>query len=125
MPNGASKVNKTEPVAPFAPASAAIAAGLGRTAEISAQVSLKWQREMTDFMLARMQADLELQRSAAECKNIFDLIRLQQRWTQAAARSYLEESRRLGEIAKDATQDGLEIWVRAIGADTEMPSSAN
>ncbi|MGK9169870.1 phasin family protein [Inquilinus limosus] len=102
---------------------------IARIGETCAQASLEWQEELVGFVSTRLQANVELQKSIAGCRHVADLVKIQQDWSTAAVRAYLEEAGKLTEIAGRAARNGLASWHEAARSSlTEAgtkPSPAN
>ena len=96
-----------------APLNGALMTAFTHSGEVFAQACATWQREVTDFVAARLKADQELQASIAGCDNPKTLASVQQNWAKATAQAYLEESTKLMGIGMAAARDGMTSWQEA------------
>ena len=70
--------------------------------------------ELAEFMNTRLRRDAELGEALAGCKDLNDVVDLQQGWYQAAAAEYQAETGRLMEMAtKVATESWAPVYQRA------------
>lgn len=90
------------------------ATALAQAGEAFGQCCGELQREMLDFVSARVQADLELPASLAGCRTPIEFAEVQRDWFTAAAKDYLNETGRLAEIGSTAIQDGMASWFAAL-----------
>lgn len=79
---------------------------VSRAGEAWTRACMEWQEEVARFASARMEDDLELARSLAQCQSVVDLVMLQQKWAAAAVRDYTEETGQLMQIATRAVREG-------------------
>lgn len=79
---------------------------VSRAGEVWTRACLEWQQEVARFASARIDGDLELARSLAQCQGVVDLVKLQQRWAATAVRDYSEETGQLMQIATRAVREG-------------------
>lgn len=66
-----------------------------------------WQQELQRFFGARVEADLAVQKSLAECRSLGDAAKLQQEWAATAVNDYVNETGRLMEIVSRYAQPAL------------------
>lgn len=72
---------------------------LGHAGEVCLGACQTWQAEMSRFLLKRFERDTELARRLLECRDWTDAMGLQQQWAVAAVQDYLDQTRRVAEIA--------------------------
>jgi hypothetical protein len=71
----------------------------GEASEAYLKAYAAWQKEMSRFIGARVDADVAARKSLAECNTLADAAKLQQDWAAATVNDYMNESGRLMEIA--------------------------
>ncbi|SMF55529.1 Phasin protein [Tistlia consotensis] len=81
-----------------------------RGSEDCARTCLAWQQELLRFTTSRLQADAELPLSLARCRDVPDLVALQQRWFTTALQDYASEAGQLLDLAGRAARGGLACW---------------
>lgn len=99
-------------------------AALLRAGESWANACLAWQAELARFTATRWQADLDLSAGLCRCRDLADLLALQQTWLAAAAEGYAAEAGQLAEMAGRAVCDGVACW-RKTGPAAGRPPTAS
>ncbi|HKY93966.1 MAG TPA: phasin family protein [Kiloniellales bacterium] len=79
------------------------------------------QDEVTRFAQARMQRNSELAEALARCRDINDMMGLQQEWLKAASQDYLQQTARMMGIASRMTQDWMQPMTKLWGNGTFVP----
>jgi hypothetical protein len=72
---------------------------LGRAGEVCLKACQTWHEETTRFLTRRFERDAELATRLLGCRDLSDAMRLQQEWASAAVQDYLDQTRRVAEIA--------------------------
>lgn len=85
-------------------ANGAMTQAVSRAGEIWTRACLEWQEELARFASSQIESHLEHARSLAQCQNVIDLVKLQQKWAAATMRDYGEETGQLMQIATRAMQ---------------------
>lgn len=101
----------TFPALPPFPFDGAMA--LVRAGERSTMAWLEMQQELARFATARWQKDLGVPVSLASCRDLADLVSLQEQWLDTATKDYMAEGEQLMRIADRAVRDGLTSWSEA------------
>lgn len=79
-------------------------------AQAGAQACMEWQQELARFAAARLQEDLRVPASLASCRDVGDLVSVQQKWLDTATQDYMTEGERLMRIADRSLRDGVACW---------------
>lgn len=74
-------------------------AAISQAGEAWTQVWLECHREMTRFIGERLDEDRRVRNSLSECRTVGEFTKLQQDWSQKAARDYAEEFGRFPQMA--------------------------
>ena len=82
------------------------ATAIDRASEACLEGWREWQREVSRFVGARIEENRRLRQSLGACQNFEDIAKLQQDWSQAAIKSYIEEIGLLPQIAARCFHDG-------------------
>lgn len=91
---------------------------LAKAGQTIGEGAAKCQRELAEFLFARLKADMDMQTAIAGCRDMNDLARLQQKWATAAARDYADEGRKLAEIGTDTMRNSMASWLHALQHST-------
>ncbi len=70
----------------------------GKASEAYIEAWLDWQQGVARFVGNRFEENRRTQHSMSECQNWSDLARLQQDWSESAAKAYIDELSRLQQI---------------------------
>lgn len=79
-----------------------------------ADAVLAWQQEVLRFAARRWEADLELSVALAGCRDLGDLVAVQQDWLSSAFRDYTDEGSRLARIAEQVLREGTSQGLRVV-----------
>ncbi|MXN66671.1 hypothetical protein GR183_17275 [Stappia sp. GBMRC 2046] len=88
------------------PMSSGAAETLAESGRAYFNACLEWQKELADFTNERLHKDLDLQRSAAQCKNAGELAKLHQEWVETTLKDYVRETEKLTTLFRDAAFNG-------------------
>lgn len=72
---------------------------LSRASEACLGACEAWHAETARFLLKRFERDAELARRLLGCRDWSDALILQQEWASAAVLDYLEQTRRVADVA--------------------------
>lgn len=86
----------------------------------------QWQDEVARFAQARLQRNSELAEAMARCRDVNDMVGLQQEWLKASGQDYLQQTARMMGIASRITQDWMQpmsrLWGNGGFVPGEVPS---
>ncbi len=72
---------------------------LGHASDACLGACQTWHAETGRFLLKRFERDTDLARRLLDCRDWSDAVRLQQEWASAAVQDYLDQTRRVAEMA--------------------------
>ena len=75
----------------------------------------QWQDEVARFAQGRLQRNSELAEAMARCRDLNDMVGLQQEWLKAASQDYMQQTARMMGIASRLTQDWMQPMTRLWG----------
>jgi hypothetical protein len=81
----------------------------------------QWQDEVARFAQARLQRNSELADAMARCRDVNDMVGVQQEWLKAASQDYMQQTARMMGIASRMTQDWMQPMARLYG--TVIPTN--
>lgn len=105
------------------PMSSGAAETLAESGRAYFNACLEWQKELADFTNERLHKDLDLQRSAAQCKSAGELAKLHQEWVETTLKDYVRETEKLTTLFRDAALNGVKsVEAAAETAKPDIPS---
>lgn len=75
----------------------------------------QWQDEVARFAQSRLQRNSELAEAMTRCRDLNDMVGLQQEWLKASGQDYLQQTARMMGIASRITQDWMQPMARLWG----------
>ena len=95
----ASKAPEISLFDPFALCSGPMTDIVGQASEACLNTWRAWHEEASRFAARRLERDAELARRLLSCRDWSEALMLQQEWVATAAQDYVDQTRRLTEIA--------------------------
>lgn len=95
----ASKAPESSVFDPFALGSGPMTDVVGRAGEACLNTWQAWHEEASRFAARRLERDAELARRLLSCRDWSEVLMLQQEWVATATQDYIDQTRRLTEIA--------------------------
>ena len=89
-------------------AAPAIAAAMMVVNPVAAKAWMDFMSESAQFVVDRLQQDLDTQKAMLECKSPDELIRIQTEFVIKAMAQYSEEATRMAKMISKATRDVIE-----------------
>ena len=99
-----------------------LAEAMAECGEACSKGFAQWQDEVARFTQARLQRNSELADAMAHCRDVNDMVGLQQEWLKAASQDYLQQTARMMGIASRLTQDWMQPMSRLWGNGAFVPS---
>jgi len=92
-----------------------VAAAVAECGEACTKGFAQWQDEAARFTQARLQRNSELAEAMARCRDLNDMVGVQQEWLKAASQDYMQQTARMMGIASRMTQDWMQPMARLAG----------
>lgn len=95
---------------------------LGRTAEIYGRLFAAMRDDFASLVQRRIDADLETARCWGNCRNVTEVLDLQQKWLRGAIEHYTQHGQRVAELCQAAVSEPMEAAKSAEATSPKGPA---